>query len=169
MRQIQYDYIKQRDFQTSGNLFQKFLVGDRFVDASILNFNGIWWLFVGVEPTEGEACNLLRLYYADSLFGNWVEHPMSPVVNNNLEISRPAGRIRQIGNQPIRFAQDCTVTYGPPTLPACCHAGNVAGFCAICGRGSGSWETPVLLKPLESAVVWPIPSTLKVHSPTSPR
>ena len=99
-------------FPDQWEFVSEILVGDRFVDASILNFNGIWWLFVGVEPTEGEACNLLRLYYADSLFGNWVEHPMSPVVNNNLEISRPAGRIRQIGNQPIRFAQDCTVTYG---------------------------------------------------------
>ncbi len=101
-----------KKFPDQWEFVSEILVGDRFVDASILNFNGVWWLFVGVEPREGEACNLLRLYYADSLFGNWVEHPMSPVVNNSLEISRPAGRIRQIGNQPIRFAQDCTVNYG---------------------------------------------------------
>jgi hypothetical protein len=56
----------------------------------------------------------MKLYYADSLLGEWVEHPMSPIVNDSLEISRPAGRMRQIGDcqRPIRFAQDCTKTYG---------------------------------------------------------
>ena len=55
---------------------------------------------------------MLKLYYADDLLGQWIEHPMSPIVSNNSEISRPAGRIRQIDGRPIRFAQDCTVTYG---------------------------------------------------------
>jgi hypothetical protein len=88
------------------------LVGRRFVDASILNFNDVWWLFVGVEPADGEPCNTMRLYYADRLDGDWVEHPMSPIVKDSLEISRPAGRMRRIENRIIRFAQDCTVTYG---------------------------------------------------------
>ncbi|WP_310490200.1 hypothetical protein [Chamaesiphon sp. VAR_69_metabat_338] len=88
------------------------LVGSRFVDASIVNFNGRWWLFVGVEPTEGAACNTLRLYSADRPDGDWYEHPQSPIVSDSLEVSRPAGRIQQIENRLFRFAQDCTVTYG---------------------------------------------------------
>jgi hypothetical protein len=103
---------KAKKFPDTWELVSEILVGSRFVDASILNFNGVWWLFVGVEATDGDACNMLRLYYADHLVGDWVEHPMSPVVSNSLEISRPAGRIRQIDNRSIRFAQDCTVTYG---------------------------------------------------------
>jgi hypothetical protein len=103
---------KATRFPDRWELVSKILVGSRFVDASILNFEGVWWLFVGVEPTKEISCNTLRLYYADDLLGQWVEHPMSPIVSNNSEISRPAGRIRQIDGRPIRFAQDCSVTYG---------------------------------------------------------
>lgn len=103
---------KAKKFPDTWEFVTEILVGQRFVDASILNFNGLWWLFVGVEPSNGIACNLLKLYYADHLLSNWVEHPMSPIVSNNSEISRPAGRMRKINNRPIRFTQDCQVNYG---------------------------------------------------------
>jgi hypothetical protein len=103
---------KAKKFPNRWEFVTEILVGHRFVDASILNFNGLWWLFVGVEPSDGGTCNLLRLYYADSLLSNWVEHPMSPIVSDNSEISRPAGRMRQIAERAIRFTQDCQVTYG---------------------------------------------------------
>jgi hypothetical protein len=103
---------RAKKFPDTWEFVKEILVGSRFVDASILHFNDVWWLFVGVEPIEGAACSLMRLYYADSLLGDWVEHPMSPIVSDNLEISRPAGRMRQITDLPIRFAQDCTKTYG---------------------------------------------------------
>ncbi len=99
-------------FPEQWEFVSEILVGRRFVDASILNFDRVWWLFVGVEPADGEPCNTMRLYYADRLDGNWVEHPMSPIVKDSLEISRPAGRMRQLEHRLIRFAQDCTVTYG---------------------------------------------------------
>jgi hypothetical protein len=101
-----------KKFPGSWEFVKEILVGKRFVDASIINFNGIWWLFVGVEPTNGNSCNELRLYYADRLLDDWVEHPMSPIIANNQEISRPAGRMRQLGDRLIRFTQDCSVTYG---------------------------------------------------------
>ena len=103
---------RAKKFPDTWEFVKEILVGSRFVDASILHFNDVWWLFVGVEPTAGAACSLMRLYYADRLLGDWVEHPMSPIVSNSLAISRSAGRIRQIADLPIRFAQDCTKTYG---------------------------------------------------------
>lgn len=103
---------KATSFPDRWKLESEILVGSRFVDASILHFEGIWWLFVGVEPTPESACNMLKLYYTDDLLGQWVEHPMSPIVSNNSAISRPAGRIRQIDGKLVRFAQDCAVTYG---------------------------------------------------------
>jgi hypothetical protein len=103
---------RAKKFPESWEFVNEILVGSRFVDASILNFNNIWWLFVGVEPTNGVACNLMKLYYTDRLLGDWVEHPMSPIVSDNLEISRPAGRVRLVADRPMRFAQDCTKTYG---------------------------------------------------------
>jgi hypothetical protein len=111
---------RAKKFPDTWEFVKEILVGSRFVDASILHFDDLWWLFVGVEPTAGSACSLTKLYYADSLLGEWIEHPLSPIVRDSLEISRPAGRIRQIGDcqrqgkaqRPIRFAQDCTKTYG---------------------------------------------------------
>lgn len=103
---------KAANFPQGWELVSEILVGDRFVDASILRFEGVWWLFAGVEPPNGKTCDTLKLYYADDLLGEWVEHPMSPVVSNNTVISRPAGRIRQIDDRLIRFAQDCTTNYG---------------------------------------------------------
>jgi hypothetical protein len=103
---------KATNFPDRWELVSEILVGDRFVDASILHFEGVWWLFVGTEPTAKAACDTLRLYYADDLLGQWIEHPMSPVVSNNSAISRPAGRVREIDGRLIRFAQDCKVSYG---------------------------------------------------------
>ncbi len=103
---------RAKKFPETWEFVKEILVGSRFVDASILHFNDLWWLFVGVEPTAGSACSLMKLYYADRPLGEWVEHPMSPIVSDSLEISRPAGRMRQIGDLPIRFTQDCTKTYG---------------------------------------------------------
>lgn len=100
------------EFPDRWEFVSEILVGHRFVDASILHCDDLWWLFVGIESAYGAACNTLNLYYADRLDGEWQEHPMSPVVEDSLEISRPAGRIRKIDDRLIRFAQDCTVTYG---------------------------------------------------------
>jgi hypothetical protein len=103
---------KANSFPQQWELVSELLVGERFVDASIVNFDNIWWMFVGIERDENTACDELRLYYADSLGGDWVEHPMSPIVRDNMEISRPAGRIVKIDDRLVRFAQDCTQSYG---------------------------------------------------------
>jgi hypothetical protein len=103
---------KATNFPERWEFVSEILVGDRFVDASILRFEGVWWLFVGVEPPTGGTCDALRLYYTDDLLGKWIEHPMSPIVSKNTEISRPSGRVRQIDGRLIRFAQDCTPRYG---------------------------------------------------------
>jgi hypothetical protein len=103
---------KATSFPQKWEFVSELLVGKRFVDASIINFEDIWWMFVGIERDENTACDELRLYYADSLWGDWVEHPMSPIVRDNMEISRPAGRIVKVDDKLVRFAQDCTRTYG---------------------------------------------------------
>jgi hypothetical protein len=102
---------RAKNFPHTWEFVTEILVGKRFVDASILAHDGMWWLFVGVEPDDG-ACNSLELYYSDRLDRNWVEHPMSPIVTDNLQISRPAGRVRKIGDRSIRFTQDCSIRYG---------------------------------------------------------
>ena len=53
------------------------------------------------------------LYYSDNLTSGWVEHPKSPIVDNDLSKARPAGRTLVLkGNRIIRLAQKSDVMYG---------------------------------------------------------
>jgi hypothetical protein len=72
-----------------------------------VRFNDLWWIFTASTPKD-----TLRLYYSDHLFGPWIEHPSSPIINGDPNIARPGGRIIVIDNKLIRFAQDCDPTYG---------------------------------------------------------
>jgi hypothetical protein len=80
--------------------------GDKLVSPTIVQHNNRWWLFVGA----GNAT--LRLFHAAALKGPWSEHPRSPIVANDANIARPAGRPLVIGGKLYRLAQDCEPTYG---------------------------------------------------------
>jgi hypothetical protein len=86
------------------------VAGPYYADPSILRYDDKWWLFVDASPDMQH--NTLRLFWSDDLLGIWKEHPLSPIVNKNPHIARPAGRMLVLGNRPIRFAQDCYPTYG---------------------------------------------------------
>jgi len=49
---------------------------------------------------------------ARRITGPWTEHPMSPVINENPHIARPAGRVVPWQDRVIRFTQDCRPFYG---------------------------------------------------------
>jgi hypothetical protein len=88
--------------------FQLNLLSDvDFVDSSILNYGGLWWLFTS-PPTS----DVLRLYHSENLFGPWVEHPSSPIVDGDPHRARPAGRVLTLDDSIIRFAQDDATIYG---------------------------------------------------------
>jgi hypothetical protein len=84
------------------------LTGNDFVDTSILHYHGKWWLFT----TTSLKNNILRLYYADDLKGPWKEHIKSPIVRGNAQIGRSGGRMIVYKDHIIRYAQDCSTTYG---------------------------------------------------------
>jgi hypothetical protein len=89
--------------------FTKVLLdGNSFADSSICYFNQKWWLFTATSSQR----NVLRLYYATDLLGNWTEHPSSPIVNGNRHIARPGGRVIPVGDRVIRYTQDCEPIYG---------------------------------------------------------
>lgn len=83
------------------------LTGKKFVDPTILFFADKVWLFVS-DTTDGN----LYLYYSNSLEGDWIEHPQSPVIKDNRSTARPGGNFIQIKNRLIRVAQDDLKTYG---------------------------------------------------------
>lgn len=86
------------------------LSDDLYADSTIFRHNNQWWLFTQTSPL-GKNDNL-RLFYADSLLGQWTEHPMSPLVENDVHGARPAGRVIRHGDILLRFAQDCAPKYG---------------------------------------------------------
>jgi hypothetical protein len=85
------------------------LIDGTFADPSIFRFDGRWWMFACATPF---AHDVLRLFFADDLFGPWREHPQSPIVENNPHIGRPAGRVVTANGRVIRYAQDCYPKYG---------------------------------------------------------
>jgi hypothetical protein len=81
--------------------------GKKFRDNTIFYFNSTWWLF-----TQTDNNDVLRLYYSESLFGLWIEHPLSPIISGDANITRPAGNVIIFNNRIIRFAQDDYPYYG---------------------------------------------------------
>ena len=98
---------KATSFPDRWTFVKTLLDGSDFIDASILHYNRMWWLF-----TTSIANDNLRLYYAEDLMGDWIEHPQSPVVKNNRQISRPGGKITSFDGKIIRYTQDCEIVYG---------------------------------------------------------
>ena len=99
---------KADDFPTHWSRQRKLIDGN-CADPSILRFNDLWWLFVCSTPFQHDV---LRLYFARDLEGPWKEHPRSPIIRNDKCRARPAGRLLQLDQRVIRFAQDCVPRYG---------------------------------------------------------
>lgn len=98
---------KATDFPTQWTFVKTLLDGSDYVDSSIFNFNDTWWLFA-----TSYKSNILRLFYADDLMGNWIEHPQSPVIEGNINIARPAGRVLVCDGRIFRYTQDGEGFYG---------------------------------------------------------
>jgi hypothetical protein len=81
-----------------------------FLDASVFRYADKWWLLAETNPNH--KFDTLRLYYADDLLGDWIEHPKSPIVKGNAHIARPAGRVIVMNDKIIRYTQDCAPDYG---------------------------------------------------------
>jgi hypothetical protein len=98
---------KARRFPFQWDFQLKLLSNVDFLDSSLLNYGGLWWLFTSTPTSD-----VLRLYHSENLFGPWVEHPASPIVRSDPRRARPAGRVLIVDRGVIRFAQDDSATYG---------------------------------------------------------
>ncbi|CAH1207688.1 hypothetical protein PAECIP111891_03072 [Paenibacillus allorhizoplanae] len=63
------------------------LLKGNYLDPSLVQYNGKWWMFTGTEEDN------FHVFYSDHLEGPWTEHPQSPIISNNDKISRPGGRL----------------------------------------------------------------------------
>jgi hypothetical protein len=81
------------------------------VDATLFRHDGHLWLFANVSDSGGPTVDELFLFRADSLDGEWIPHPMNPVVSD-VRRARPAGRLFERDGRLIRPSQDCSWRYG---------------------------------------------------------
>lgn len=89
--------------------FKKSVLPISCVDSTLYFDNELFWLFICDSPHDH---NSLRLFFSNDLEGEWTEHPQSPVLENNSEDSRPAGKLFQYADKLYRVAQNCAPFYG---------------------------------------------------------
>jgi hypothetical protein len=81
------------------------------VDVTWLDYQGRFWLFVGVLP-EGHQCSPeLHLFWSSAPWGPWHPHGGNPVVTS-VRGARAAGLPFEREGQLIRPGQDCAARYG---------------------------------------------------------
>jgi hypothetical protein len=95
---------KAQDFPYNWTL-DRVLFEGHYNDPSIFFYNNQWWMFVERKGT-------LRLFYSEDLKGIWYEHPKSPLIKDNFNITRGGGRILVLDDKIIRYTQDVSPTYG---------------------------------------------------------
>ncbi|SFL11043.1 hypothetical protein SAMN03159341_103267 [Paenibacillus sp. 1_12] len=82
------------------------LLDGHYLDPSVIEYAGKWWMFAGTEERN------LHLFAADTLEGPWSEHPSSPIITNDISITRPGGRLIVSGDHLYRYTQNCYPYYG---------------------------------------------------------
>ena len=102
-------YRAADDSLTRWELQRKILdTGVPWVDSSLLNHDGVWYLFTGTYSRKS-CC--ARLFFSDSLDGVFKEHPCSPICSDS-SYARNAGSIIKYEGGLYRPVQDCSVGYG---------------------------------------------------------
>jgi hypothetical protein len=81
------------------------------VDATLIEIDKTWWMFVNMAVDGSAPHDELYLFYADTPFGPWKAHKRNPV-KSDVRCARPAGRPFHWRGNVYRPAQDCSVRYG---------------------------------------------------------
>ncbi len=79
-----------------------------FIDPSIINYNGNYWLFCTMRQAPSHQ---LYLFYSDELSGPYKAHQLNPV-KTDVTNSRPGGTPFIHNGKLYRPAQNCSETYG---------------------------------------------------------
>ena len=101
------DIYKATEFPYKWEKYKTILEGNDFADPTLINYLGIWYLFV-----SNSSHNILNIYYSDTFDGTYKAHKKNPIYDNNLAISRPAGSLFEYNNNLYRTAQSCEDGYG---------------------------------------------------------
>ena len=89
---------------------EKLLLKGKFVDTTVWQHEGLWWIAT-TSADPGPGAGSLLLFFATSITGEWHFHPKNPI-STDIRVNRGAGRIIQSQNRLIRPSQSCAPTYG---------------------------------------------------------
>jgi len=89
------------------------LEGVRVVDASLVEWQGLWWMFASLKAPAGLLASVVLVLYSseDPVNGAWQKHPLSPLLAD-VTNTRPAGAPFVFGERLYRLAQDGSKGYG---------------------------------------------------------
>ncbi len=90
--------------------FATLLQRDDISDATMLHWDGLWWIF-GTRSRPHIVNTELMIWYAADIHGPFSEHRRNPVLVD-VRTARPAGAFIKLGPDLIRPAQDCASGYG---------------------------------------------------------
>ncbi len=86
--------------------FERELVVGNYSDPTPVYFDGRWWIFANLSPYT------LAIFSSKSLKSPFVQHPQSPMYQEDLSKARPAGRPVLANGKLVRFVQDNREGYG---------------------------------------------------------
>lgn len=79
-----------------------------YSDSSLICIDNIYYLHTTRQEDDK---NILELYFSPNFDGNFIEHPLSPIVQN-LKYGRNGGSLFFVGDRLYRPAQNCANGYG---------------------------------------------------------
>jgi hypothetical protein len=86
------------------------LLEGRFVDTTIWEHEGLWWLMTtSAEPSS--RAGALLLFYSESIRGEWHFHPANPI-STDIRRNRGGGALLKDGDRMIRTSQASAPIYG---------------------------------------------------------
>jgi hypothetical protein len=92
------------DYPMKWERVKTLMSGRIFIDSNIIKYDDKWYIF----STTSKNGDIMRLFYADDLLGEWKEHPKSPILVENPRLARGGGYITMIDGKLYRFAQDAS-------------------------------------------------------------
>lgn len=87
------------------------LEGASALDPTLIEHDGLWWMFVTIQHDGNSVNDELHLFYATNPFGEWAPHALNPV-KLDVRAARPAGALFRENGKLYRPAQDCSGRYG---------------------------------------------------------
>jgi hypothetical protein len=89
---------------------ERTLLRGRFVDTTLWQQDGLWWLMTTRAEPDSRAGSLF-LFYSEALSGDWNFHPANPI-STDIRNNRGAGAVFVADGKLIRPSQSCSPIYG---------------------------------------------------------